>query len=66
VYNRSGPSATAREQVIADAARLVQRGRRWYELAELIATMPDRPHLTDVRRVLKDNKAVIELKAGRS
>lgn len=62
---RSGPSAAAREQVIADAARLVQWGRKWYELAEIIAGMADRPHLTDVRRILKDNKAVIDKKAGR-
>jgi hypothetical protein len=55
----------ADEQVIADAARLVQWGRKWYELAEIIAKMADRPHLTDVRRILKDNKAVIDKKAGR-
>jgi hypothetical protein len=64
-YDKSGPSEAAREQVIADAARLVQWGRKWYELAELIASMADRPHLTDVRRILKDNKAVIDKKAGR-
>jgi hypothetical protein len=64
-YNRNGPSPEAREQVIADAARLVQWGRKWYELAELISSMADRPHLTDVRRILKDNKAVIDEKAGR-
>jgi len=51
--------------VIADAARLVQWGRKWYELAEIIAAMADRPHLTDVRRILKDNKAAIDKKAGR-
>ena len=62
---RSGPSQAAREQVIADAARLVQWGRKWYELAEIIAKMADRPHLTDVRRILKDNKTVIDKKAGR-
>jgi hypothetical protein len=62
---RSGPSEAAREQVIADAARLVQWGRKWYELAEIIAKMADRPHLTDVRRILKDNKTVIDKKAGR-
>jgi hypothetical protein len=55
----------AREQVIADAARLVQWGRKWYELAELIASMADRPSLTEVRRILKDNKTVIDKKAGR-
>jgi hypothetical protein len=60
-----GPSEDVREQVIADAVRLVQWGRKWYELAEVIAKMADRPHLTDVRRILKDNKAVIDKRAGR-
>jgi hypothetical protein len=55
----------ARDMVIADAARLVQWGRKWYELAELIARMADRPPLPEVRRILKDNKTVIEKKAGR-
>ncbi len=64
--NVRGPSEAAREQVIADAARLVQWGRKWYELAELIASMADRPHVTDVRRILKDNKAIIDKKAGRA
>jgi hypothetical protein len=52
--------------VIADAARLVQWGRKWYELAELIARMADRPPLPEVRRILKDNKTAIEKKAGGS
>ncbi|HEX3395526.1 MAG TPA: hypothetical protein VHS76_02415 [Steroidobacteraceae bacterium] len=54
----------AREQVIADAARLVQWGRKWFELPELIARMADRPSLPDVRRILKENKAAIDKKAG--
>jgi hypothetical protein len=54
----------AREQVIADAARLVQWGRKWYELAELIARMAGRPPMAEVRRILKDNKTAIEKKAG--
>ncbi len=53
------------DQVIADAARLVQWGRKWYELAELISGMADRPSLIDVRRILQDNKSIIEKKAGR-
>jgi hypothetical protein len=61
---RAGPSDAARDQVIADAARLVQWGRRWFELPELIARMADRPSLPDVRRILKENKAAIEKKAG--
>ena len=71
---RPAPQATDREvtaaamhaQVIADAARLVQWGRKWYELAELISSMANRPSLIDVRRILKDNKTVIDKKAGRS
>ena len=59
-----GPSEAARDQVIADAARLVQWGRKWFELPELIARMADRPSLPDVRRLLKENKAAIEKKAG--
>jgi hypothetical protein len=61
---RDGPSDVARAQVIADAARLVQWGRKWYELPELIARMADRPSLPDVRRILKENKSAIDAKAG--
>ncbi len=63
--NRAPLSEAAREQVIADAVRLVQWGRKWYELSELISSMADRPSLTEVRRILKDNKTVIDKKAGR-
>jgi hypothetical protein len=61
---REGQSEAARDQVIADATRLVQWGRRWFELPELIARMADRPALPDVRRILKENKSAIEKKAG--
>jgi hypothetical protein len=61
---RSGPADDAKEQVIADAARLVQWGRKWFELPELIARMADRPALPEVRRILKENKVAIEEKAG--
>jgi hypothetical protein len=63
---REGPSEAARTQVIADAARLVQWGRKWYELPELIARMADRPSLPEVRRILKENKTAIDAKAGGS
>jgi hypothetical protein len=62
--DRSAALEAAREQVIADAARLVQWGRKWYELPELIARMADRPALPEVRRILKENKAAIDKKAG--
>jgi hypothetical protein len=62
--HRNEPSDVARAQVIADAARLVQWGRKWYELPELIARMADRPSLAEVRRILKENKSAIDAKAG--
>jgi hypothetical protein len=62
--DRNAAADAAREQVIADAARLVQWGRKWYELPELIARMADRPALPEVRRILKENKAAIDKKAG--
>jgi hypothetical protein len=62
--DRNEAIESAREQVIADAARLVQWGRKWYELPELIARMADRPTLAEVRRILKENKAAIDKKAG--
>jgi hypothetical protein len=65
-YDHNGVTEAARDQVIADAARLVQWGRKWYELAEAISSMSDRPHVTDVRRILKDNKEFIDKKAGRT
>jgi hypothetical protein len=61
---RDGPSDAARAQVIADAARLMQWGRKWYELPELIARMADRPSLPEVRRILKENKSAIDEKTG--
>ncbi len=58
-------SAAARALVLADAERLVQWGRKWYELPELIARMADRPPLPEVRRILKDNKTLFDKKSGR-
>jgi hypothetical protein len=61
---RNGPTDAARAQVVADAERLVQWGRKWYELPELIARMAGRPSLPEVRRILKENKSAIDSKAG--
>jgi hypothetical protein len=58
------PDVSPREQVIADAERLLQWGRKWYELAELIARMADRPPLPEVRRILKEHKAALDESAG--
>ena len=62
--DRTAPSEVARAQVVADAARLVQWGRKWYELPELIARMAGRPSLPEVRRILKDNKSAVDGKVG--
>ena len=59
---RSAPTDAARAQVVADAERLVQWGRKWYELPELIARMAGRPSLPEVRRILKENKSAIDSK----
>jgi hypothetical protein len=61
---REAASEAARAQVIADAARLVQWGRKWFELPELIARMADRPSLPEVRRILKENKSAIDARVG--
>ena len=50
------PAGSGRAQVLADAERLLQWGRKWYELPELIARMADRPPLPEVRRILKEHK----------
>ena len=55
---------TPSEQVVADAVRLVQWGRKWFELPELIARMAGRPPLAEVRRILKTNRAAIDSMSG--
>jgi hypothetical protein len=59
----TGAALAAREQVVADAVRLVQWGRKWFELPELVARMAGRPPLAEVRRILKENKPAIDEKA---
>ena len=50
--------------VIADAVRLLNWGRRWHELAELIARIADRPKLPEVRRILRSHRSTIEMRAA--
>jgi hypothetical protein len=56
----------ARRQVIDDAARLLKWGRKWFELAELIARMAGRPPLRDVTRLLNENRSLIEKALSRT
>lgn len=52
--------SSAQDTVMADAVRLLKWGRNWHELAELIARMADRPAIGEVRRILRENKSLIE------
>lgn len=53
-------SAGSQEIVVADAVRLLKWGREWHELTELIARMAERPSATEIRRILRTHKSVIE------
>ncbi len=47
-------------KIIDDALRLLGWGRQWHELPELISRMADRPPLSEVRRILREQKDTIE------
>ena len=64
-HKATGRVDPGRDQVLADAERLIQWGRKWYELPELIARMADRPPLAEVRRILAENKALVDRKIRR-
>jgi len=51
------------QQVIVDAVRLIQWGRKWHELGELISRLADRPTVGEVRRILRTHRARIEATA---
>jgi hypothetical protein len=50
--------------VINDAVRLLNWGRPWHELAELVARIADRPKLPEVRRILRSHRAAIEMRVA--
>lgn len=54
--NNNGAQAV----VVADAVRLLKWGRKWHELAELIARMAERPPVAEVRRILRERRDEIE------
>jgi hypothetical protein len=51
--------------VIADAVRLIGWGRQWHELVELIGRFAERPSATEIRRILRENRAAIEKAADK-
>ena len=54
------PLNAAARQVIEDAVRLLQWGRKWHELGELIGRLHGRPSVGEARRILRTNRAQIE------
>lgn len=50
--------------VINDAVRLLNWGKPWHELAELVARIADRPKLPEVRRILRSHRAAIEMRVA--
>ena len=46
--------------VVDDALRLMGWGRQWHELPEIIARLADRPSPTQIRRVLREQRGLIE------
>ena len=62
----SPPLSAAARPVVEDAVRLLQWGRKWHELGELIARLPQRPSVGDTRRILRTHRARIEAAAADS
>jgi hypothetical protein len=58
------PPSDLRSKIIADAIRLLKWGKPWHELADHIARIAERPPATEIRKVLRANKAEIEQKAA--
>jgi hypothetical protein len=56
----------AARPVVEDAVRLLQWGRKWHELGELIARLPQRPSVGETRRILRTHRARIEAAAADS
>jgi hypothetical protein len=50
----------ATQQIYDDAVRLLQWGRKWHELGELISRLGNRPSVGEVRRMLREHRARIE------
>ena len=52
--------AAADALIIGDAVRLLAWGRQWHELPEIIVGLDNRPAVTQIRRVLREHRTLIE------
>jgi hypothetical protein len=62
----AAPMDRATRQVFDDAVRLLQWGRKWHELGELISRLAERPSVGDTRRILRAHRPQIEAAAAKS
>jgi len=55
VKPRKAPSTITQPEhvVIADAVRLLEWGKQWHEIAEMIARLSERPSPSEIRRILR-------------
>ena len=60
------PLSAAATEVVEDGIRLMQWGRKWHELGELISRLPARPSVGETRRILRTNRVRIEAAAAES
>jgi hypothetical protein len=61
---KDGRHDAATATVIADAVRLLNWGRAWPQLANLIARLADRPAEPEVWKILRAHRAEIEAQAS--
>ena len=59
---RKGPPTITQSEhvVIADAVRLLEWGKQWHEIAEMIARLAERPAPSEIRRILRTYREHID------
>jgi len=62
VKPRKAPSSITQPEhvVIADAVRLLEWGKQWHEIAEMIARLSERPSPSEIRRILRTYREHID------
>jgi len=62
VKPRKAPATITQSEhvVIADAVRLLEWGKQWHEIAEMIARLAERPSPSEIRRILRTYREHID------
>lgn len=58
--SKKSNTRTPEALVVEDAIRLLGWGREWHELPDLIGRLAERPASTEIRRILREQRARIE------